>query len=160
MSVPLLSVRGARKRFGAVTALAGVTLDIHEGEILALLGDNGAGKSTLIKALSGVHQLDAGEIALDGKAIDFRSPHDARAAGIDTVYQDLAHFDNLTPAANFFIGRELRRGPRWLGCIALRREDDMHERWREQLDRLQVRIKDLDKPLGLMSGGCPSRASP
>jgi D-xylose transport system ATP-binding protein len=153
VSEPLLSVRGARKRFGAVTALAGVTLDVHEGEILALLGDNGAGKSTLIKALSGVHQLDAGEIALDGKAVEFRSPHDARSAGIDTVYQDLALFDNLTPAANFFIGRELRRGPRWLGCVALRREDDMHERWREQLDRLQVRIKDLDKPLGLMSGG-------
>jgi D-xylose transport system ATP-binding protein len=148
----LLSVRNARKRFGAVTALAGVNLDLHRGEILALLGDNGAGKTTLIKALSGVHQLDAGEIAIDGERVDFRTPHDARGAGIDTVYQDLALFGNLTPAANFFIGRELRR-PRWLGPLGLLREKEMTERWREQLDRLQVRIKDLDKPLGLMSGG-------
>jgi ribose transport system ATP-binding protein len=152
-AAPLLSVRDARKRFGAVTALAGVTLDVHEGEILALLGDNGAGKSTLIKALSGVHQLDAGRIAIDGHPVDFRTPHDARAAGIDTVYQDLALFDNLTPAANFFIGHEMRRGPRWLGPLGLLREKEMLERWREQLDRLQVRIKDLDRPLGLMSGG-------
>jgi D-xylose transport system ATP-binding protein len=152
-ATPLLSVSDARKRFGAVTALAGVTLDVHEGEILALLGDNGAGKSTLIKALSGVHQLDAGTISIDGERVEFRTPHDARAAGIDTVYQDLALFDNLTPAANFFIGREVRRGPRWLGPLGLLSEKDMLERWREQLDRLQVRIKDLDKPLGLMSGG-------
>jgi fructose transport system ATP-binding protein len=152
-ATPLLSVRDARKRFGAVTALAGVTLDVHEGEILALLGDNGAGKSTLIKALSGVHQLDVGQIAIDGEPVEFRTPHDARAAGIDTVYQDLALFDNLTPAANFFIGREMRRGPRWLGPLGLIREKEMLERWREQLDRLQVRIKDLDRPLGLMSGG-------
>ena len=152
-ATPLLSVHDARKRFGAVTALAGVTIDVHEGEILALLGDNGAGKSTLIKALSGVHQLDAGRIAIDGERVEFRTPHDARAAGIDTVYQDLALFDNLTPAANFFIGREVRRGPRWLGPLGLLSEKDMLERWREQLDRLQVRIKDLDKPLGLMSGG-------
>jgi ABC-type sugar transport system ATPase subunit len=153
VSAPLLSVRDARKRFGAVTALDGVTLDLHEGEVLAVLGDNGAGKSTLIKALSGVHQLDAGEILIDGEPVAFRGPHDARDAGIDTVYQDLALFDNLTPAANFFIGRELRTGPRWLGALAVLRKNDMAKDWREQLARLQVRIKDLDKPVGQMSGG-------
>jgi D-xylose transport system ATP-binding protein len=160
-AAPLLSVRDARKRFGAVTALAGVTLDLHQGEILALLGDNGAGKTTLIKALSGVHQLDAGRIAIDGQPVEFRTPHDARAAGIDTVYQDLALFGNLTPAANFFIGRELRR-PRWLGPLGLLREKEMAERWREQLDRLQVRIKDCARRPRCCgsSAACRSRASP
>ena len=88
----LLSVSNARKRFGAVTALAGVSLDLHRGEILALLGDNGAGKTTLIKALSGVHQLDAGQIAIDGEPVDFRTPHDARAV-VAEQREDLALMD-------------------------------------------------------------------
>ena len=150
---PLLQARDLSKYFGSVIALQGISTEVRAGEVTCVLGDNGAGKSTLIKALSGVHQLDAGRIAIDGEPVVFRTPHEARAAGIDTVYQDLALFDNLTPAANFFIGREMRRGPRWLGPLGLLREKAMLDRWREQLDRLQVRIKDLDRPLGLMSGG-------
>ena len=109
----MLSVQGATKRFGSVLALDGVDLEVRRGEILALLGDNGAGKSTLIKCISGLHHLDSGAIHLDGLETAIRSPADARFAGIETVYQDLALFDNLTPAQNFFAGREIA-GPAWL----------------------------------------------
>jgi ABC-type sugar transport system ATPase subunit len=103
----VLSVRHARKSFGAVHALKDVSLAAYRGEVLALLGDNGAGKSTLVKCISGIHRLDDGEILLDGEAADLSTPAAARRAGIETVYQDLALFDNLTPAQNFFCGREI-----------------------------------------------------
>ena len=112
-STPVLEVREATKRFGAVTALDDVSLHCASGEVLALLGDNGAGKSTLIKAISGVHRLDSGRITLDGVDITHATATSARSRGIETVYQDLALFDNLAPAANFFAGRELA-GPSWL----------------------------------------------
>ena len=112
-SVPVLAVRGATKRFGAVGALDGIDLDLRCGEVLALLGDNGAGKSTLIKCISGAQRLDEGQVLIDGAVVHLHSPADARAAGIETVYQDLALFDNLSPAANFYAGRELS-GPSWL----------------------------------------------
>jgi D-xylose transport system ATP-binding protein len=149
---PLLSVRDARKRFGAVTALAGVTLDVREGEILALLGDNGAGKSTLIKALAGVHQLDAGTIAIDGEPVDFRTPHDARAAGIDTVYQDLALFDNSDATGNFYAGRERKRGG-VLGALGWVDDRAMRSETEELLDRLQVNLPGNGSEVGLLSGG-------
>jgi D-xylose transport system ATP-binding protein len=148
----VLEVVGASKNFGAVTALRDVSLSLGQGEVLALLGDNGAGKSTIIKAISGVHRLDDGEILIDGQAVQIRSSADARARGIETVYQDLAVFDNLTPVANFFAGRERRR-PRWLGGLGLLEERTMMREWRELMERLQVRIPDPTKPLGLMSGG-------
>ena len=107
--VPVLSVRGATKLFGAVVALDGVDLDVHAGEVLALLGDNGAGKSTLVKCISGVHKLDAGELRIDGVPVQITSATQARENGIETVYQDLALFDNLNPTANFFAGREMAR---------------------------------------------------
>jgi ABC-type sugar transport system ATPase subunit len=110
---PALSVRGATKRFGAVLALDSLDLDVHPGEVVAILGDNGAGKSTLIKCISGVHRLDVGEIRIDGQTATITSPAAARGYGIETVYQDLALFDNLGPSANFFAGRE-DAGPRWL----------------------------------------------
>ena len=110
---PVLSVRGATKTFGAVVALDGVDLEVRAGEVLALLGDNGAGKSTLIKCISGVHRLDRGEIQIDGAPVQITSAADARSHGIETVYQDLALFDNLNPTANFFAGREVA-GPSWL----------------------------------------------
>ena len=110
---PVLSVRGATKTFGAVVALEGVDLQVRAGEVLALLGDNGAGKSTLIKCISGVHKLDRGEIQIDGAPVQITSAADARSNGIETVYQDLALFDNLNPTANFFAGREVA-GPSWL----------------------------------------------
>jgi D-xylose transport system ATP-binding protein len=104
---PALTVRGATKRFGAITALDGVDLDVQRGEVLALLGDNGAGKSTLIKCISGAHRLDSGSIEMNGGPVTIHSPADARGLGIETVYQDLALFDNLSPTANFYAGREL-----------------------------------------------------
>src|SRR5918995_1267233 len=117
---PALAVTGATKRFGAVLALDDVDLAVHHGEVLALLGDNGAGKSTLIACLSGVLRLDAGTMRMDGKEVDVTSPTSARGHGIETVYQDLALFDNLDPAANFFAGRELASPswlPRWLRVL-------------------------------------------
>jgi ABC-type sugar transport system ATPase subunit len=150
---PVLVVRNAEKRFGAVRALKGVSLEVFRGEVLALLGDNGAGKSTLIKCISGVHALDEGEILLDGKAAAIHTPRAARHAGIETVYQDLALFDNLTPAQNFYCGREislpswLPRGLRFLSNRAMDRETA------SVLDRLRVRLPKLDAPVALMSGG-------
>ena len=110
---PELALRNISKRFGAIVALDDVSLEVNRGEVLALLGDNGAGKSTLIKCISGVHHVDSGVIELSGKPVQIRSPADARSVGIETVYQDLALFDNLGPSANFYAGRELA-GPSWL----------------------------------------------
>ncbi len=152
-SPPVVAVRGATKRFGAVLALDHVDIEVRAGEVLALLGDNGAGKSTLIKCLSGVHRLDGGVIEIDGQAVDMRTPADARAHGIETVYQDLALFDNLGPAANFYAGRELA-GPRWLPRgLRFLRTRAMTDATREVLGRLQVQLPDEGSSVGLMSGG-------
>ena len=94
---PAVEIRGATKRFGAVLALDAVDLDVAYGEVVALLGDNGAGKSTLIKCLTGVHRLDSGTVRIDGDEVHIASPAAARSLGIETVYQDLALFDNLVP---------------------------------------------------------------
>ena len=151
--VPALAVRGATKRFGAVLALDEVDLQVHHGEVLAVLGDNGAGKSTLIKCISGVHKLDAGEIAVDGEPVSMSSPAVARAAGIETVYQDLALFDNLDMTANLFAGHEkaepawLPRGMRWM------RRRDMTRASSDLLDRLQIRLPEKATTVGMMSGG-------
>jgi D-xylose transport system ATP-binding protein len=150
---PVLAVRGATKRFGSVTALDGVDIDVHAGEVLALLGDNGAGKSTLIKCISGAHRLDEGSIELDGHAVSFTGPADARALGIETVYQDLALFDNLTASENFYAGREVA-GPSWLPrSLRFIRRRRMAATTREVIDRLNVRLPGLDGVVGLMSGG-------
>jgi ABC-type sugar transport system ATPase subunit len=150
--VTLLDVRGAAKSYGAVRALDGVDLHVDEGEIVALLGDNGAGKSTLVKAIGGVHRLDDGEVRVDGRPVDMRSPADARRLGIETLHQDLALFDNLSALANFFIGRERRR-PRWLGRLALLDTKAMAREWDERLDALQVRIPGAQRDVGVLSGG-------
>jgi D-xylose transport system ATP-binding protein len=152
-SAPVLSVRHAQKRFGAVHALNDVSLDAYAGEVLALLGDNGAGKSTLVRCISGVHTLDEGDILLDGEQITLTSPGAARRAGIETVYQDLALFDNMTPGQNFFCGRELAspdwlpRGLRFLHARAMDRQAAA------VLERLKVKLPNFDAPVALMSGG-------
>jgi fructose transport system ATP-binding protein len=105
----VMQARGLVKRYGHVTALDGMDFELHAGEILAVIGDNGAGKTSLIKALSGATIPDSGEIVLDGKAVHFRRPIDARRAGIETVYQDLAVAPAMSIAENLFLGRELRR---------------------------------------------------
>src|SRR5262245_3946050 len=112
----VLEVDGLRKQYGATTALRDVSLTLNEHEVLALLGDNGAGKSTLIKILSGVIKPDAGTIKIDGSEVAIGSPHRARELGIETVYQDLALFDNTGAVGNFFAGREKTRLG-WLGWV-------------------------------------------
>jgi ABC-type sugar transport system ATPase subunit len=148
-----LAVRGATKRFGAVLALESVDIEVGAGEVLAILGDNGAGKSTLIKCISGVHRLDAGTIEVGGKPATITSPAAARSYGIETVYQDLALFDNLDPAANFYAGRE-DAGPSWLPApLRVLRRRSMASATTAVLDRLQVTLPDSAANVGLMSGG-------
>ena len=109
-SAPLLELRAVSKRFGPVQALGETDLTIGRAEAVGLVGDNGAGKSTLVKILSGVVPPSSGEILVDGSPVAFRSPHDARAAGIEMIYQDLALCGDLDVASNIFLGRELRSG--------------------------------------------------
>jgi D-xylose transport system ATP-binding protein len=152
-AAPALAIRDATKRFGAVLALDGVSLEVRSGEVLALLGDNGAGKSTLIKCMSGVHRLDSGTVEVDGAEIHMTTPAVARAAGIETVYQDLALFDNLDTTANFFAGREeavpswLPRGIRWM------RKKQMAEHSAEVVGRLKINLPSRSASVGMMSGG-------
>jgi ABC-type sugar transport system ATPase subunit len=109
MTTPILEVRDVSIRFGGVQALKNVSLQLLPGEVLALAGDNGAGKSTLIKIISGVYRADQGELLLDGAPLQMRDPQDARAQGIETIYQDLALADNLDVGSNIFLGREPTR---------------------------------------------------
>jgi ABC-type sugar transport system ATPase subunit len=153
MSTPVLVIRHAEKRFGAVHALKDVSLEAYRGEVLALLGDNGAGKSTLVKCISGVHSLDEGEMLLDGEPVALHSPAAARRVGIETVYQDLALFNNLTPAQNFYCGREIAF-PRWLPRpLRFLSSGAMDREAAAVLDRLKVRLPKFDAPVALMSGG-------
>ena len=105
MAEPVLSLRGISKRFGAVSALTEIDLDVHAGEVVALVGDNGAGKSTLVKILAGVHQPSSGTITFDGRPVVFDDPSAALSLGIATVFQDLALCENLDVVANIFLGR-------------------------------------------------------
>ena len=136
-----------------MVALDGADFELYPGEILAIIGDNGAGKSTLIKALSGALQPDEGEMRLDGEPVHFRSPRDARRAGIETVYQDLAVAPALDIASNIFLGRELRRrGPlggvlRMLDKRAMRREAARH------FAELQIGIQSMSQAVENLSGG-------
>jgi D-xylose transport system ATP-binding protein len=152
MTAPILQVRGGSKSFGAVRALAGVHLELKEREILAVLGDNGAGKSTLIKCISGVHQFDAGDLIFRGAPVEIRNPFHARRLGIETVYQDLALFDNLTASENFFAGREICK-PRWLRRLAWPARRQMTLETKRILERLQVSVSELRTNLALLSGG-------
>ena len=151
MSDNVLEIREVEKRFGATLALDRVSIELKKGEILALLGDNGAGKSTLIKILSGVLSPDAGEILVGGERVRIDSPHRARELGIETVYQDLALFDNFNATGNFYAGREPVR-PSWLGSLGWVSDRQMAKETSELLDRLQVNIS-RDAEIGIMSGG-------
>jgi fructose transport system ATP-binding protein len=150
---PLLAAEGLVKRYGQVTALDGADFDVRPGEITAIIGDNGAGKSTLIKALSGALQPEAGEIRLDGAPVHFRSPRDARRAGIETVYQDLAVAPALDIASNIFLGREQRRrgfagrALRMLDKRTMRREATRH------FAELEIGVRSIGQAVETLSGG-------
>jgi simple sugar transport system ATP-binding protein len=149
MSSPLLEIRGITKRFGGVTALSEVSFQVYPGEVLALAGDNGAGKSTLIKCISGVHQPEEGQILFEGREVRFHNPREARNAGIETIYQDLALADNLDVGANVFLGREPMK--RVLGLPVLDRAR-MRAEARAVLDTLDIHTA-LNRPVSALSGG-------
>ncbi|WP_432097151.1 ATP-binding cassette domain-containing protein [Streptomyces sp. bgisy100] len=145
-SLPLLSLRGVSKHFGAVQALTDVELDIHPGRVVALVGDNGAGKSTLVKVIAGVGPADHGLIQWEGRAVQIKRPHDAQSLGIATVYQDLALCDNLDVVGNLFLGREIHR-------IGILDEVEMERRTRSLLRALSIHIPDVRRPVAALSGG-------
>jgi D-xylose transport system ATP-binding protein len=146
LAQPVLSLRGICKRFGAVKALTNVDLDVHAGEVVALVGDNGAGKSTLIKVMSGVNPADEGTIQWDGRDVAIGTPAAAQSIGIATVYQDLALCDNLDVVANLFLGSERRQG----GVLD---EIEMERRARELLSSLGVKVPDVRLAIAALSGG-------
>ncbi|WP_443042074.1 ATP-binding cassette domain-containing protein [Streptomyces sp. B21-105] len=143
---PLLALRGVCKRFGVVKVLDDIELEIHSGQVVALLGDNGAGKSTLVKVISGVAPAEKGVIEWRGTPVHIRRPHDARDLGIATVYQDLALCGNLDVVGNLFLGREIRR----FGFLD---EVEMERRTRQLLERLTQGLPDLRGPVVSLSGG-------
>ena len=142
----MLALRGISKRFGAVQALSDVDLEVHAGEVVALVGDNGAGKSTLVKTIAGVETIDSGVIEWQGRPVSIHRPHDATNLGIATVYQDLALADNLDVVGNLFLGREIRR-------FGLLDEVEMERRSRELLDTLSIKIPSVRIPVASLSGG-------
>ena len=148
-----MRARGLAKRYGHVVALDGADFDLRNGEILAVIGDNGAGKSSLIKALAGALIPDAGEIFLDGQRVYFKNPLDARRAGIETVFQDLALAPAMSIAENLFLGRELRR-PGIAG--ALLRSLDKPRMLSEsvaKLEELKITVRSMTQPVETLSGG-------
>ncbi|MEM1373637.1 MAG: ATP-binding cassette domain-containing protein [Pseudomonadota bacterium] len=147
MSEPYLRVEGLVKKFGPFTALNGVDLEVHAGEVHALLGDNGAGKSTLIKTLAGVHEPSGGQIYIEGKPANFRSPRDATAAGIGTVYQDLALNQLMSVTRNFFMGRELK------GSFGTLKMDEMDKIAHDEMLKIGIDFSDPTQAVGTMSGG-------
>ena len=147
---PYLRVENLVKKFGPFTALNGVSLDVYPGEVHALLGDNGAGKSTLIKILSGVHLPSSGQLYIEGKPVNFRSPRDASQAGIGTVYQDLAVNPLMSVTRNFFMGREMTVGPRPFGLL---KQAEMDRITHDEMQKIGINISDPGQAVGTMSGG-------
>jgi ABC-type sugar transport system ATPase subunit len=149
---PILSLRGIRLSYGAVLALDGVDLDLFRGDVLAICGDNGAGKSSLIKIVSGAQEPSAGSMALRGETVQFRSPHDALAQGVATIYQDLALAPRLSIFENVFMGAELTRSI-GLPFIRLLDKSRMRKEAAGYLARLSIPITDTRRPVERLSGG-------
>jgi D-xylose transport system ATP-binding protein len=144
---PLVEFKAITKTFGGVHAVENVSLDLRPGEVLGLLGHNGAGKSTLIKILSGVYPADAGEIRIAGAPVAIRSTRDAKALGIETIYQSLALSENLDSVANLFLGRELT------DRFGFMNEEAMEEAARTSLNRMKLRLPSLTNLVASLSGG-------
>ncbi len=146
-SEPVLRLRGVSKSFGAVQALTDVDMDVRAGEVTALIGDNGAGKSVTIKCIAGIHAPDHGEVLWEGNPVRIRTPRDAAALGIETVYQDLALANNLDIVQNMFLGRERMRG-------IVMDEEKMETEARETLTSLAVTtVRSIRQPVASLSGG-------
>jgi simple sugar transport system ATP-binding protein len=160
-TVPVIEARGISKRFGHVVALAGVDLKLWPGEVLGVVGDNGAGKSTLMKCLSGLHPPSDGEILVEGHRVRLESPADARARGIEMVYQDLALAGNMRIDENIFLGRELTRklgpsigvGRRRFGPFQLVDHAANREQARRHLENLRIEVRSVSQRVEQLSGG-------
>ena len=146
-TTPVVEMRDIRVSFGGVHAVEGVTIDLKPGEVVGLVGGNGAGKSTLMRVLSGAHRADSGQILVEGKPVTIGNPRDAKALGIETIYQTLALADNIDAAGNVFLGRELRTR---IGSL-----DDaaMEAATRKVLGRLNPRFRNFKTPVKSLSGG-------
>ena len=144
---PIIEARNISKYFGAVTALEDVSLRVMPGEVLGVVGDNGAGKSTFMKVLSGLHTPSKGELQVNGQPVHFGSPRDARARGIEMVYQDLALAGNMRIDENIFLGREQKRGMFFVDHQANRRKAQEH------LDKLKIHVKSVTQRVEELSGG-------
>jgi len=149
-AVPLLEARGLVKRYGHVQALDGASFSAYPAEVVALIGDNGAGKSTLVKTLSGVIRPDRGQIFVSGTPVSFSSPLDARAHGVETVYQDLALAPDLDAAANLHLGREIYR---WWPPLRVLNKGEMRRRAVTAFADLGVELPDVTAPVATLSGG-------
>jgi len=145
-TTPVLQLTGIGKRFGAVQALQDVSIDVHPGEVVALVGDNGAGKSTLVKIMAGVYEADEGEMVFDGQTVHVNGPKAAQALGIATVFQDLALCDNLDVVANLYLGQEITSG----GSLD---EVEMERSSWELLRQLSAKIPSVRIPIASLSGG-------
>jgi ABC-type sugar transport system ATPase subunit len=148
----LLRVSNITKRFGGLTAVNDVSLDVNVGEVIGLLGDNGAGKSTLIKMISGVYKPDEGEMFFNGQKVDFITPRESRDMGIETIYQDLALAENLDVGSNIFLGREILNNYMG-GLIKTVNRDKMREEATKALNRLDIRLPSLTQQVLNLSGG-------
>ncbi|MCY3876376.1 MAG: ATP-binding cassette domain-containing protein [Rhodobacteraceae bacterium] len=144
---PLVEIRHMVKSFGGVKAVDDVSLHLDPGEILGLLGHNGAGKSTLIKVLSGVHQADSGDILMDGQPVSIRTTRDAKALGIETIYQNLALSENLDAVANLFLGREIRN------AFGIMNEEAMEAAAEVTLNRMELKLPSYHELVAKLSGG-------
>jgi len=151
---PILKARGLTKRYGRVTALDYADLDLYPGEVLAVIGDNGAGKSSLIKALGGAIQVDEGDVMLEGQTVQFDSPMQARKAGIETVYQNLALSPALSITDNLFMGHEIRKSGILGSMFKMLDHAKMEKMARENLNKLGLlTIQDISQAVETLSGG-------
>ena len=146
-ATPVVEMRNINVAFGGVRAVDNVSVDVHAGEVIGLVGGNGAGKSTLMRALSGAHPADSGEILMDGKPVKIAKPRDAKDLGIETIYQTLALADNISAPGNLFLGRELLTSMRTLDDSA------MEDATRKVMGRLNPNFKRFAVPVKFLSGG-------